>query len=203
MELTQKQQEVLDFIQGYFARQGMAPSVREIAEALGKSAQAIQQHIESLRAKGYLQHQPSKSRTNVPVQSQIFTLDQINEVPLLGQIQAGLPADAEENLEGSLPLPRVWAKDDKVFMLRVKGDSMKDAHILSGDLALVRQQVNAENGEIVVARVHQSEATLKRFYQKANKVTLKPANPRYDPIEVSSDEVEVVGKVIGVYRKIA
>ena len=203
MELTQKQQEVLDFIQGYFTKQGMAPSVREIAEALGKSAQAIQQHIEILRAKGYLQHQPSKSRANVPVQSQIFTLDQINEVPLLGQIQAGLPVHAEENLEGSLPLPRVWAKDDKVFVLRVKGDSMKDAHILSGDLALVRQQVNAENGEIVVARVHQSEATLKRFYQKANQVTLKPENPRYDPIEVSSDEVEVVGKVIGVYRKIA
>lgn len=203
MELTQKQQEVLDFIQRYFAKQGMAPSVREIAEALGKSAQAIQQHIESLRAKGYLQHQPSKSRTNVPIQSQIFTLEQINEVPLLGQIQAGLPVHAEENLEGSLPLPRVWAKDDKVFVLRVKGDSMKDAHILSGDLALVRQQANAENGEIVVARVHQSEATLKRFYQKANKVTLKPENPRYDPIEVSSDEVEVVGKVIGVYRKIA
>jgi repressor LexA len=203
MELTQKQQEVLDFIQGYFARQGMAPSVREIAEALGKSAQAIQQHIEILRTKGCLQHQPSKSRTNVPVQSQIFTLEQINEVPLLGQIQAGLPVHAEENLEGSLPLPRIWAKDDKVFVLRVKGDSMKDAHILSGDLALVRQQANAENGEIVVARVHQSEATLKRFYQKANKVTLKPENSRYDPIEVSSDEVEVVGKVIGVYRKIA
>ena len=203
MELTQKQQEVLDFIQGYLAKQGMAPSVREMAEALGKSAQAIQQHIESLRAKGYLQHQPSKSRTNVPVQPQIFTLEQINEVPLLGQIQAGLPIHAEENLEGSLPLPRVWTKDDKVFVLRVKGDSMKDAHILSGDLALVRQQANAENGEIVVARVHQSEATLKRFYQKANKVTLKPENPRYDPIEVSSDEVEVVGKVIGVYRKIA
>jgi repressor LexA len=203
MELTQKQQEVLDFIQGYFARQGMAPSVREIAEALGKSAQAIQQHIEILRTKGCLQHQPSKPRTNVPVQSQIFTLEQINEVPLLGQIQAGLPVHAEENLEGSLPLPRIWAKDDKVFVLRVKGDSMKDAHILSGDLALVRQQVNAENGEIVVARVHQSEATLKRFYQKANKVTLQPENPHYDPIEVSSDEVEVVGKVIGVYRKIA
>ena len=203
MELTQKQQEVLDFIQGYLAKQGMAPSVREMAEALGKSAQAIQQHIESLRAKGYLQHQPSKSRTNVPVQPQIFTLEQINEVPLLGQIQAGLPVQAEENLEGSLPLPRVWAKDEKVFMLRVKGDSMKDAHILSGDLALVRQQAKAENGEIVVARVHHSEATLKRFYQKAHKVTLKPENPRYAPIEVNSDEVEVVGKVIGVYRKIA
>ncbi|MFN8009340.1 MAG: transcriptional repressor LexA [Terriglobia bacterium] len=203
MELTQKQQEVLDFIQGYLARQGMAPSVREIAEALGKSAQAIQQHIESLRAKGYLQHQPSKSRTNVPVQPQIFTLEQINEVPLLGQIQAGLPVQAEENLEGSLPLPRAWAKDEKVFMLRVKGDSMKDAHILSGDLALVRQQANAENGEIVVARVHQSEATLKRFYQKAHKVTLKPENSRYAPIEVNSDEVEVLGKVIGIYRKIA
>jgi repressor LexA len=106
-------------------------------------------------------------------------------------------------VEGSLPLPRAWAKDDKVFVLRVKGDSMKEAHILPGDLALVRQQASAENGEIVVARVRQSEATLKRFYQKAHKVILKPENPQYDPIEVNSDEVEVVGKVIGVYRKIA
>src|SRR6185503_7681755 len=96
MELTLKQQEVLDFIHAYFAKQGMAPSVREIAEALGKSAQAIQQHIESLRAKGYLQHQPSKSRTNVPVQSHPYSHERINEVPMLGRVQAGLPVLAEE-----------------------------------------------------------------------------------------------------------
>ena len=201
MELTEKQQEVLDFIQGYFAKQGMAPSVREIAGALGKSAQAIQQHIESLRTKGYLQHQPSKSRTNVPLQSHMFTSEQINEVPILGRVQAGLPVLAEENLEGSVLLPREWARDDKVFVLRVKGDSMKEAHILPGDLALVRQQPIAENGEIVVARIHRAEATLKRFYRRANKVVLKAENPKYDPIEVSSNEVEVIGKVIGVYRK--
>src|SRR4051812_2648130 len=164
MELTEKQQEVFHFIQGYFAKQGIAPSVREIAEALGKSAQAIQQHIESLRAKGYLQHQPLKSRANVPLQSQIFTSEQVIEVPILGRIQAGLPVLAEEHLEGTLPLPREWARDDKVFILRVKGDSMKEAHILPGDLAVVRQQPNAENGEIVVARVHKADATLKRFY---------------------------------------
>jgi repressor LexA len=201
MELTQKQQEVLDFIQNYFAKQGMAPSVREIAEALGKSAQAIQQHIESLRAKGYLQHQPSKSRTNVPMQ-QIYTSEQVSEVPIVGRVQAGLPVFAEENLEGTLPLPRDWTRNDKVFLLRVKGDSMKEAHILSGDLALVRQQPTAENGEIVVARVHQSDATLKRFYRRANRVVLKPENPKYDPIEATGDEVEVIGKLIGVYRKV-
>jgi repressor LexA len=201
MELTEKQQEVFHFIQGYFAKQGIAPSVREIAEALGKSAQAIQQHIESIRAKGYLQHQPLKSRANVPLQPQIFTSEQVMEVPILGRIQAGLPVLAEEHLEGTLPLPREWAKDDKVFILRVKGDSMKEAHILPGDLAVVRQQPNAENGEIVVARVHKADATLKRFYQRANKVILKAENPRYDPIEVAADQVEVVGKVVGVYRK--
>ncbi|MCI0418885.1 MAG: transcriptional repressor LexA [Acidobacteria bacterium] len=201
MELTQKQQEVLDFIQSYFSKQGMAPTVREIAEALGKSAQAIQQHIESLRAKGYLQHQPSKSRTNVPTQPQIYTSEQIKEVPILGRVQAGLPVLAEENLEGTLPLPRDWTKDDPVFLLRVKGDSMKEV-ILPGDLALVRQQPTAENGEIVVARWHQSDATLKRFYRRANRVVLKAENPKYDPIEATGDEVEVIGKLIGLYRKI-
>jgi len=202
MELTQKQQEVLDFIQSSFARQGVAPSVREIAEALGKSAQAIQQHIEILRTKGYLQYQPSKSRTNVPTQSQLYTSERINEVPILGRVQAGLPVLAEENLEGTLPLPRDWARDDKDFLLRVKGDSMKDAHILSGDLALIRQQPTAENGEIVVARVQQSDATLKRFYRRANRVVLKAENAKYDPIEATGDEVEVIGKLIGIYRKV-
>jgi|SRR2546422_7913362 len=203
MELTEKQREVLQFIQRYFANQGIIPSVREIAIALGKSAQAIQQHIESLRAKGYLQHQPSKSRANVPVQSTIFTSEQINRVPILGRVQAGLPVLAEENLEGTLPLPREWAKDDLVFILRVKGDSMKEAHILPGDLAVVRQQADAENGEIVVARVHKAEATLKRFYRRANKVILKAENPKYDPIEVAAEEAEVIGKLIGVYRRFA
>ena len=203
MELTEKQREVLQFIQRYLANQGIIPSVREIAIALGKSAQAIQQHIESLRAKGYLQHQPSKSRANVPVQSTIFTSEQINQVPILGRVQAGLPVLAEENLEGTLPLPREWAKDDLVFILRVKGDSMKEAHILPGDLAVVRQQADAENGEIVVARVHKAEATLKRFYRRANKVILKAENPKYDPIEVAAEEAEVIGKLIGVYRRFA
>jgi len=203
MELTEKQREVLQFIQRYFANQAIIPSVREIAIALGKSAQAIQQHIESLRAKGYLQHQPSKSRANVPVPSTIFTSEQINQVPILGRVQAGLPVLAEENLEGTLPLPREWAKDDLVFILRVKGDSMKEAHILPGDLAVVRQQADAENGEIVVARVHKAEATLKRFYRRANKVILKAENPKYDPIEVAAEEAEVIGKLIGVYRRFA
>jgi repressor LexA len=201
MELTQKQQEVFDFIQTYFAAQGMAPSVREIAEALGKSPQAIQQHIEILRAKGLLHHQPSKSRTNVPRHSPIYASGQISEVPLLGRVQAGLPLLAEENLEGTIPMPREWASGDKVFLLRVKGDSMQDAHILSGDLALIRQQPTAENGEIVVARVHHDEVTLKRFYRRANKVVLRAENPKYEPIELTSAEVEVMGKLVGLYRK--
>ena len=201
MELTQKQREVFRFIQNYLARQGIAPSVREIAEGLRKSPQAIQQHIESLRAKGYLRHQPSKSRANLPVESQVFTWEQINEVPILGRVQAGLPLMAEENVEGTVPLPREWARDDQVFVLHVKGDSMKDAHILSGDLVVVRQQPRAENGEIVVARIRGAEATLKRFYRRANKVILKAENPKYDPIEVPATEAEVIGKVIGVYRR--
>jgi repressor LexA len=201
LDPTEKQQQVFHFIQSYLAREGIAPSVREIAEGLGKSPQAVQQHIESLRAKGYLQHQPSKSRANLPVQSQVFTRQQINEVPILGRVQAGLPLLAEENVEGTIPLPREWARDDHVFILRVKGDSMKDAHIVAGDLVVVRQQPRAENGEIVVARIRGAEATLKRFYQRANRVILKAENPKYNPIELPAAEAEVVGKVIGVYRR--
>src|SRR5262249_19770483 len=121
---TEKQQAVLRFIQSYFAKHGIAPSVREIANALGKSAQAIQQHIEGLRAKGYLRHQTSKSRANVPVHSQVFTREQVNEVAILGCVQAGLPLWAEENMEGTVLLPRDWVRGDRVFVLRVKGDSM-------------------------------------------------------------------------------
>jgi repressor LexA len=203
VDATEKQQEVLEFIRGYFSKYGIAPSVREIAEGLGKSAQAIQQHIESLRAKGYLQHQPSKSRANVPVGSQMFTRQDINEVPILGRVQAGLPLLAEENMEGTVLLPRDWVRDDHAFILRVKGDSMQGAHIVAGDLVVVRQQAHAENGEIVVARLYAEEATLKRFYRRTNRIILKAENPRYDPIEVSASEVEVIGKVIGVYRRFA
>jgi repressor LexA len=202
LELTEKQQEVFRFIQSYLSSQGIAPSVREIAEGLGKSPQAIQQHIESLRGKGYLQHQPSKSRANLPVQSQVFTRERVNEVPILGRVQAGLPVLAEENVEGTIPLPREWARDDHVFVLRVKGDSMKDAHIVAGDMVVVRHQPRAENGEIVVARVRGAEATLKRFYQRAGKVILKAENPKYNPIEVAAADTEVIGKVIGVYRRV-
>lgn len=202
MDLTEKQQQVFRFIQTHLASQGLAPSVREIAEGLGKSPQAVQQLIESLRTKGYLLHQPSKSRANLPVQSQVFTSERINEVPILGRVQAGLPLLAEENVEGTVPLPREWARDEQVFVLRVRGDSMKDAHIVAGDMVVVRCQPRAENGEIVVGRVHGSEATLKRFYRRGDKVILKPDNPKYNPIEVSAAAAEVIGKVIGVYRRL-
>jgi repressor LexA len=203
VDLTQKQREVLDFIQLYFAKHGMAPSVREVADALGKSAQAIQQHIESLRAKGYLLHQPSKSRANVPRQSGHYTADQTREVPIVGRVQAGCPVLAEENIEGTVFLSREWTGDETVFCLRVSGDSMQGAHILSGDLAVIRQQPTAENGEIVVARVNETDATLKRFYRRNGGVVLKAENPKYNDIEVRGRDIEIVGKLIGVYRKLS
>ncbi len=201
MVLTQKQQQVLDFISSFFASKGFAPSVREIAQALGKSAQAIQQHIESLRAKGFLQHQPQKSRANVPCPGLFISAEHITSVPLLGRVQAGLPVLAEENLEGTLPLPKEWARDERVFMLRVRGDSMVEAHIVQDDLALVRQQPNVENGELVVARVNGDEATLKRFYRRGDRVILKPENPAFPEMEFPAHQVEIIGKLVGVFRK--
>jgi repressor LexA len=201
MVLTQKQQQVLDFISSFFASKGFAPSVREIAQALGKSAQAIQQHIESLRAKGFLQHQPQKSRANVPCPGLFISAEHITSVPLLGRVQAGLPVLAEENLEGTLPLPKEWARDERVFMLRVRGDSMVEAHIVQDDLALVRQQPNVENGELVVARVNGDEATLKRFYRRGDRVILKPENSAFPEMEFPAHQVEIIGKLVGVFRK--
>ena len=200
MKLTEKQDEVYQFIHNYFAQCGMAPSVREVAQALGKSAQAIQQHIEILRTKGYLSHQPSKYRANVP-RLENLPAQRVVELPILGRIQAGLPVLAEENLEGTVPVPRDWVHDEVAFMLKVEGDSMIDAHILPADLVLIRQQSSAENGEIVVARVKGNEATLKRFYRRAGKIYLKPENRRYEAIEITGEEVEIVGKVMGVFRR--
>ena len=198
--LTEKQRRVYEYIQDYFIRQGLPPSVREVAQALGKSAQAIQQHIEVLRAKGYLDHQPSKSRANVPLAG-VSGSERVVDLPLLGRIQAGLPILAEENREGTIPLPREWVGDETVFLLKVEGDSMIDAHILPADMVLVRKQPMAENGEIVVARVNGDEATLKRFYRLDGKIRLKPENSRYQVIELGADEVEIVGKVVGVFRR--
>ena len=198
--LTEKQRRVYEYIQDYFIRQGLPPSVREVAQALGKSAQAIQQHIEVLRAKGYLDHQPSKSRANVPLAG-VSENERVVDLPLLGRIQAGLPILAEENREGTIPLPREWVGDETVFLLKVEGDSMIDAHILPADMVLVRKQPVAENGEIVVARVNGDEATLKRFHRLDGRIRLMPENPRYPVIELGADEVEIVGKVIGVFRR--
>jgi len=200
MKLTEKQDEVYQFIHNYFTQYGMAPSVREVAQALGKSPQAIQQHIEILRTKGYLSHQPSKYRANVPCLEN-SPAKRVVEVPILGRIQAGLPILAEENLEGTVPVPHDWIHDEVAFMLKVEGDSMIDAHILPADLVLVRQQSSAENGEIVVARVKGNEATLKRFYRRPGKIYLKPENRKYEAIEITDEEVEIVGKVMGVFRR--
>ena len=149
--LTEKQRRVYEFIHDYCIHHGLPPSVREVAQALGKSAQAIQQHIEILRTKGYLNHQPSKSRANVP-RTGVYLNERVVELPLLGRIQAGLPILAEENREGTIGLPREWVGEETVFLLKVEGDSMINAHILPADMVLVRKQSTAESGEIVVAR---------------------------------------------------
>jgi repressor LexA len=200
MELTAKQQSVLNFIQEYYSEHGIAPSVREVASALGKSAQAIQQHIESLRAKGFLHHQPQKFRSNLPSASKPFSRTQVTWVPVLGRVAAGAPILAEENIETTVPLSSDWAKDDRVFMLRVKGDSMLEAHIMPDDLAIIRQQPVAENGEVVVARVNGDEATLKKIYFEGSKILLKPENAAYRTMEYPAEAVEIVGKLIGVFR---
>jgi repressor LexA len=127
--------------------------------------------------------------------------NQATWVPVLGRVAAGTPILAEENIESTIPLSGDWVKDDRVFMLRVRGDSMLEAHIMPEDLAIIRQQPVAENGEVVVARVKGDEATLKRIYFEGAKVLLKPENSAYQTMEFPAEEVEIVGKLIGVFRK--
>lgn len=204
-EMTSRQQEVLNFIRSFTARHGVPPTVREIAERFRVTARAAFDHLRALERKGMLQRRVSARRT-----SRALTLvDSENpqshrSVPILGRIAAGAPLLAEENREGELPLlasalPGAGAGD--VFALRVRGESMINAHICDGDLVLVRRQESAQPNDIVVALVD-TEATVKRFQRDGQRIVLRPEHPTMAPIVVDPREQEfrILGKVIGLLR---
>lgn len=207
-EMTSKQREVYDFICDKIMHQGFPPTVREIGENFSISVKGAYDHLKAIERKGYIRCSSSKSRAievmgwkDVPPMAQIPTdAAGMVTVPLLGWTTAGLPALAEQNVEEEYLLPKSLIGDQPLFALRVKGDSMINAGILDGDLALIRSQKEAYNGEIVVAMID-NEATIKRFYRDTDGVRLEPENPRYEPI--ISRGVEVLGKVVWVFRKIS
>ncbi len=198
--LTKRQEQVLEFIRSYTRESGYPPSVRDIGGEFGLSPATVHDHLKAVERKGYLDKTPNRSRS-LSVTKQDPDHLTPTEVPVIGRVAAGSPILAEENVEDVVRLPDGWAPSGS-FLLKVQGDSMEDAHILDGDYVLVRPQKTAANGEIVVALI-EDEATVKRFYKKANRVELRAENPAYEPIEVDRSDLRsigLVGKVVGVFR---
>jgi repressor LexA len=196
--LTARQEQVLEFIRASIRANGYPPTVREICAALHLSSPStVHAHLANLERLGFIKRDPSKPRA----------LDVVNDLrpapplPLVGQVAAGVPILAEENIEELIDVPAFLRRDDADFVLRVEGDSMADAGILSGDFIIVHSQEQAENGAIVVALVG-DEATTKRFYRQGATVRLQPENELYEPIVVNADEVQLVGTVVGVLRRL-
>ena len=203
-ELTPIQQRVFNFLKDYLGEKGFPPTLREIAFHFGlRGPKAPQKTLNILERKGYIRKIPGGSRAIEILSYPPVRLTQILPIPIVGRVRAGEPILAVENIEGYINLDRSLVSSGDVFLLRVQGDSMIDAHIQDGDFAMVKPQSNAENGEIVVALI-EDEATIKRIFKKRDLIRLEPANPKMEPIVVKKGEkrVIIVGKVIGIFRKL-
>jgi len=203
-ELTPTQEKVFDFLKDFLREKGFPPTLREIAFHFGlKGPKGPQKTLNILERKGYIRKVPGGSRAIEILSYPQFSLTHILPIPIVGRVRAGEPVLAIENIEGYINLDRSLVSSGDVFLLRVQGDSMIDAHIQDGDFALVKPQPNAENGEIVVALI-EDEATIKRIFMKRDLIRLEPANPKMEPIIVKKGEkkITIVGKVIGIFRKI-
>jgi repressor LexA len=199
MAITKRQKEVLDFLTGFVERNGYSPSFEEIARGLNlKSLATVHKHVTNLQKKGMLDRAHNRSRS-IDVLPPRLRGRSTESLPLLGRIAAGQPVEATENAE-SLSLSDIVGNRD-VFALEVRGDSMREDHIINGDYVLVERSRTARQGEIIVALVRGSETTLKRFYQEGSTIRLQPANAEMDPIYVPATQVAIQGRVLGVLRK--
>ena len=198
-KISAKQQEILEYIKEEILHKGYPPAVREICEAVHlRSTSSVHAHLETLENKGYIRRDATKPRAIEIVDDQFnLTRRELVNVPIVGQVAAGQPILAEENIEDYFPIPAGMMPNKESFMLKVKGESMINAGILDGDLILVKQQTTAENGDKVVALIDDS-ATVKTYYKEDGHYRLQPENDYMDPIIV--DEVSILGKVFGVFR---
>ena len=198
-KITDKQREILEYIKEMILKKGYPPAVREICEAVHlKSTSSVHSHLESLEKNGYIRRDPTKPRT-IEILDDDFALTrrELVNVPVIGTVAAGVPILAEQNIEDYLPIPAEILPNKEVFMLKVKGNSMIEAGIYNGDKVIVAKQPNAEKGDKVVALVDDS-ATVKTFYKENGHFRLQPENSSMDPIIL--DQVEILGKVIGLFR---
>ena len=205
MAITKRQRELYDFISEFVQKNGYSPSFDEIRSGLGLNSLAtVHKHVTNLEKKGLLTRDYNRSRSIdlLPPKGRLKQAMAVNTtmvLPLMGRIAAGQPIEAVENPETISLADFVRSKE--VFVLEVRGDSMQDEHILSGDYVLVEKAKTAHNGDIVVALVDGADATLKRFYREGDKVRLQPSNVSMQPIIVPAAAVELQGRVIGVLRK--
>lgn len=203
-ELTKKQNEILDYVKKFIVSHGYPPTTREIGSALGISSPAtIHVHLAKLEQKGYIKKENSKNRAIELLVKNEYEVqnDNIIDVPLLGNITAGSPIEAIENPDEYFQLPSYLVPKGKdVFTLHVNGCSMINAGILDGDIVIVEKRNTAHNGEIVVAMTDENEVTLKTFYKENGYIRLQPENDTMDPFIF--DNVTILGKAIGLYRKI-
>lgn len=198
-KITAKQQEILEYIKACILKKGYPPAVREICEAVNlKSTSSVHSHLETLEQNGYIRRDPTKPRA-IEILDDDFSLTrrEVVQVPIIGTVAAGQPILAQENIEDYFPIPANMLHNTETYMLRVKGDSMINAGIFDGDQVIVEQTNVAQNGEIVVALIDDS-ATVKRFFKEDGYYRLQPENDFMNPIIVS--EVEILGKVVGLFR---
>lgn len=200
-DLTNKQKLILEYIKEQQSEKGYPPSVREMCNYVGlKSTSTVHSHLKTLEELGYIRRDPTKPRA-------IEVLDSINEInqeiisiPVIGQITAGEPILAQQNIEEYIPLPASLVKGNNNFILKVKGESMINAGILNKDYVIIDKTNYAENSQIVVALINGEHATVKRFFKEGNMVRLQPENEFMDPIILNEKSVEIIGVVKGVFR---
>jgi repressor LexA len=205
--LTDKRRQILECIEASLRERGFPPSVREIGEAVGlTSSSTVHSHLNTLQKAGFLHRDPTKPRAIEvrwdPSTDAVIDRQPARHVPLVGDVAAGTDVLAHENIEELLPLPEEFTGPGNVFMLRVRGESMIEAGILDGDYVVVRQQPEADKGDIVVAGIPGDEATVKTLAKKGAKVVLQPANPALGPMEFDAADVTIFGKVISVLRRL-
>jgi len=203
MQLSKRQQAIINFIKGEVKAKGYPPSVREIGNAVGlASTSTVHGHLERLEKKGYLRRDPTKPRAIEVIDPDKASLPKQEStlLPVIGKVTAGEPITAIENIDEYLPVPESIVGSGEAYVLNVVGDSMINAGILHSDQVIVRSQKSADNGEIVVAMTEANEATIKRFFKEKDHIRLQPENPNMKPIIVK--DCTILGKVIGVYRRI-
>lgn len=198
-KISKKQEEILEYIKSQILERGFPPAVREICEAVNlKSTSSVHSHLETLEKNGYIRRDPTKPRA-IEILDDTFNLTrrEVTNVPMLGYVAAGQPLLAEEHIEDYFPIPVEMLPNKPTFLLTVKGDSMINVGIFSGDYVLVQEQNTADNGDMVVAMVGEG-ATVKTFYKEEGFIRLQPENDFMDPIIVP--DVAILGKVIGIFR---